>query len=463
MLNNILLANERFDLFRQGDRVLIALSGGPDSVALLHLLGLLQHQWNLTIAVAHVNHCLREEAAGDQRFCRVLSRANGYKFHSKKVDIPVRAKKLKIGFEQAGREARYGFFQRLCEKFDYTRIATAHTADDSAETFLLNLIRGANFGGLGGIPPKRNNIIRPLIESPKAEILEFLKLNGLSYRIDESNRDNTQSRNLIRNKIIPVLRNINAKASRHIARAGRDISIGYGFLEDEVEKLYQKCLVNESNTQITLDLEKLPTYYDSLRSWILLRAYFHLTDDNKRPDSTKIERAVNLSRRGAVTLLGSGIIVSNHAGKLILCRPLEQVKRIRLRRNSKTKLTDSGLAIQVEIIDGFSVKDIEKGNDESIAFLDNDKVSKLTVRGFIEGDKFQPLGMRGTKKVADYLNDKGVPLVFKKSIPIVLSNDDIIWIAGYGIAEKFKVTVKTSKVLKIQMLRDMVINESTYF
>ena len=195
------------------------------------------------------------------------------------------------------------------------------------------MVRGADIAGLSGIPPRRDDIIRPLIELGKDEILDFLKSNGLSFRVDASNFSITYSRNLIRNKVIPILEEINSGAKSHIARAGRSFRGTYQYLEDEVEKFYRKCLVEESNMQITLDLRKLPGYYESLKSWILLKAYFRLTDDVRRPDSAKIERAVNLFKKGTVTLLDSGIFVLNHAGNLILSRPPGQIRRIRLKRD----------------------------------------------------------------------------------------------------------------------------------
>jgi len=445
---------DKHNLLDFNDKVLIALSGGPDSIALFHLLGLLADKYKLTLAAAHVNHCLRKDADKDLEFCRQLCRAYGYKFYSRKVDIKNYAGKHKMGLEQAGRRIRYDFFRTLSEKFNYTKIATGHTADDSAETFMLNLVRGADLGGMGGIPPMRDNIVRPLIEIKKTDILAFLKENRLTYRVDKSNLSDKYKRNIIRNKVIPALKRINAGALDHISRASQNIRASFGFLEAETEKLYGKCLVKESNTQIILDLGKLPAYYESLKSWILLRAYFRLTGDLRRPDSDIIEQAINLRRSGSITFLDSSIVVSNHAGKLILCRPPRPIKRIRLKNNGKNEISGSDLILQMETLEDFSSEMIFSNDDENIAYLDSGKISELSVRSFKEGDKFQPLGMKGSKKLSDYLNDKNVPLIFKKSIPIVFSGNEIAWVAGHGISENFKVTDKTRRVLKIQLIID---------
>jgi len=443
---------DKYSLLGFNDRVLIALSGGPDSVALFHLLGLLADKYNISLAAAHVNHCLREDADQDQKFCRQLCRAYGYKFHSRKANIKAYAKKHKMGLEEAGRLIRYDFFQSLSEKHGYLKIATGHTADDSAETFLLNLVRGADLGGLGGIPSKRDNIIRPLIEISKADILAFLKENRLTFMVDKSNLSDIYKRNLIRNKVVPALKRINAGALDHISRAGQNLRTSYEYLEAETGKLYDECLVKESNTQIILDLGKLPAYHKSLKSWILLRAYFRLTGDLRRPGSDKIEQAINLLRSGSQISLDSSIIVSNHAGKLILCRPLRPIKRIRLKNKGKIEINGSCLKLQIETLGDFDLEMILSNDDENTAYLDKGKTGELSVRGFKDGDRFRPLGMKGLKKLSDYLNDKGVPLILKKSIPIVISGKEIAWIAGYGISEIFKVTDKTKRVLKLQLI-----------
>jgi tRNA(Ile)-lysidine synthase len=381
----------------------------------------------------------------------MLCRVHGVKFHSKKVDIAALSKRMRVGIEQAGRQTRYSYFVSLSDRYGYTKIATGHTADDTAETFLLNLARGADIGGLRGIPPKRGKVIRPFIEISKADILYFLKEFGLSYRIDESNLENTYNRNIIRNELIAGLQKINPGALRHISKASEKIRESFIIVDDVVDKLYQRCLVNESNTQITLDLEKLKGYKNSLKNWILLRAYFRLTGSYCRPDSEKIERAVNLKRRGSFIQLDGGILVSNHVGRLILSKPQVLIGRITIRVGEIVKLGRSGLMIKTEKSDDLNLAEIKNNTDERIAYLDFDRVGKLMARRLKEGDRFKPLGMKGSKKVVDYLNDKGLPRIFKSSIPIVTSDGEIVWVAGFGIADSYKVTGYTKKVLKLQL------------
>lgn len=451
LLNRVESANRRYGLFTRNDKILVALSGGPDSVALFHLLCLLAPEYNLTLAAAHVDHKLRRFSDEDRKFCRMLCCVHGVKFHSKRVDIAALSRRMGVGIEQTGRQVRYSYFDSLSDKYGYTRIATGHTADDTVETFLLNLARGADIGGLRGIPPKRGKVIRPLIEICKADILDFLKEFGLSYRVDESNLEDTYNRNIIRNKLIPGLQKINLGALRHISKASEKIRESFDIVDDMVEKLYRRCLVNESNTQITLDLKKLKSYSISLKNWILLRAYFRLTGNYSRPDSEKIERAVNLKRRGSFIQLDDGVLVSNHAGKLILGKPQGRIGRITVRVGEIVKLGRTGLKIKAEKSDEVNLAEVKNNTDECRAYLDFDRIGKLTARGLKEGDRFKPLGMKGSKKVVDYLNDRGLPRIFKSSIPIVTSDGEIVWLAGFGIADGYKVTGCTKRVLKLQL------------
>ncbi len=452
LLSRVESTNRKYGLFNNGDRILVALSGGPDSVALFHLLYFLAPKYDLTLAAAHVDHRLRRFSDRDCKFCRMLCRAHGIKFHSKKVDVAVLAKRMHVGIEQAGRQARYNYFNKLSDKYGYTKIATGHTTDDAVETFLLNLARGADMGGLGGIHHKRENVIRPILGISKTEILNFLKEFGISYMVDESNIEDTYNRNIIRNKLIPVLKKINPGALKNISKASEKIREGFDIIDDIVDKLYQRYVLEESNTKIVLDLRKIKKYNEGLINWIFLRAYSRLTGDYSRPESEKIERAVNLKRRGSFIQFKGEILVSNHAGKLILGRPHGRFRRINIIIGETIRLGKTGLMIKAEKSNEVNLLEIKNNKDESRAYFDFDKVGGLAVRCLKKGDRFRPLGMKGSKKVVDYLNEKGLPRIFKSSIPIVISDGEIVWIAGFGIADNYKVTGQTRNVLKLELL-----------
>jgi len=454
LIRQIELTNERCQLFERGDKILIALSGGPDSIALFHLFSNLAAKYELMLGAAHLNHGLRQASAGDLQFCRALCRAHGRKFHTRKVDVRKIAKRQKIGLEEAGRQARYLFFQSCCQRYNYNKIATGHNADDNAETVLLNMLRGSDLGGLSGIPPRRQNIIRPLIEIDGNRIRKFLKDNKLSFRVDKTNQEVAYRRNLLRNKVFPILEKINPCAVAHIARAALTIRRTFEVFENILDHAYETCLVSESGRQLTLDLAKLPNYYKSLESWVLLRAYFRLAGPEYRPDALKIERVIKLKRYGARAFLGDEVMALKSSTGLVLYRPPALIRRINIKIGRSVRLGDAGLVIISEKTDKFDLRSIRCNDDDNVAYLDSGKLSGLFVRGPKAGDKFRALGMEGTKKVADYLNDKGVPNALKLSVPIVACDSGIAWIAGFGISEDFKVDDDTREVLKLQLISE---------
>jgi tRNA(Ile)-lysidine synthase len=442
------------DLIKPGDKVLVALSGGPDSVALFHALNYLAPQLGITIGAAHVDHRLRKKSTEDSRFCAELCRFYGVRFHLKKVDIRVIAKRRNIGIEECGRKVRYDYFGALSGRYGYNKIATGHTSDDLAETFIMNLIRGANLGGLVGILIKRANIIRPLLECAKSEILSFLKQNGLSFRVDESNLELDYRRNLIRHKIIPQMAKINPSALGHIATAAEVIGQNHLFMQQITDDVFRQCAVAQKANEIILDLERLSGYYKNLGSWVLVKAYLILSGEHYRPGSESINRALNLNRNGALVQLSHEIFAARHANRLVLYRASRKFTPQILRIGNITFLGKSGAAIVSEATGKVNYSEVINNRDESQAFLDYDKVGKLEIRNLKAGDKFKPLGMFGTKKLVDFLNDKKVSRQAKAAVPIIVSGNKIVWVAGYGIADDVKVTRKTKIVLKLRLLHN---------
>ena len=188
LIDRVIKTIEEYGLLKRGDSVLVALSGGPDSVALLHILQYLRGKYRVMLTAAHLDHAIRSESSADREFCRRLCRRLEIKLHSRRFDIIARAKDDKLSVEEAGREARYKYFHSLCEKYSYDKIATGHTADDNAETVIFNITRGSGLRGIAGIPAKRGKIIRPLLEIEKRELHEYLKDKKIRYLSDLSTR-----------------------------------------------------------------------------------------------------------------------------------------------------------------------------------------------------------------------------------------------------------------------------------
>ena len=198
---------EEQELIELGDKILVALSGGPDSVFLLHFLLKYRKKYGIEIGAMHVNHMIRgEEANKDEKFCRKLCLKLGVDYHTVKRNVPSFAKTNKISIEEAAREIRYKELTKIQKNFFYDKIATAHNCSDNAETVFLNLIKGTGLKGLSGIPIRRENIIRPILSISKDEILEYLKKNKVEYLIDKTNLSNIYERNFVRNEIFPQIK-----------------------------------------------------------------------------------------------------------------------------------------------------------------------------------------------------------------------------------------------------------------
>lgn len=236
-----------FHMIGQKDSILAAVSGGPDSMALLLSLLSLKEKHSLTIGIAHLNHMLRkEESLRDEAFVREFARTRGLTFHVEQTDVSAHAKKHRLSIEEAGRNVRYAFFNRLADQHGYNRIALGHTRDDNVELVLMNLLRGAGPTGLSGIPPVRDNrYIRPLIRMPKRLIIDFLTLEKQTFMVDSSNTDTAYLRNRIRNNLIPHLQTeYNPEIAGALDRLSHILRQEEAFLEMETEKHFNRCLMD---------------------------------------------------------------------------------------------------------------------------------------------------------------------------------------------------------------------------
>ncbi len=442
----------RYAMIGRGEKVLIALSGGPDSVCLFQALVFLAGSLKFDLGAAHVNYGLRPEADQEQIFCRELCRFNRVRFHCIRVDAAGESKKsCRRNLEEYCRSVRYDYFDKLSNRFGYAKIATGHTADDSAETFILNLIRGADVGGLGGINPAAGKVIRPLLEIGRKEVMEFLTENKLSYRIDPSNLKDIFARNKIRNRVMPVFRELNGSAVQHIAEAAMRIRRCYELIDELAEEALEKCSSSREG-EIRLDMTKLGGYHAKLADWVLLKAYRRLSGDGYRPRRSLIEQALSLESNGSCVWLSSRVLAIRFRSRLGLVTPAAPLKKCKINYEKATVISDDGMAIKAEIRRVKSREEITRNKNECRAFLDAEKAVDLQVRNLKAGDRFKPLNLRGSKKVADFLNEKGVAGRAKERVPIVTAGGKIAWIAGYGISDEFKVGPDTRKVVELNLV-----------
>jgi tRNA(Ile)-lysidine synthase len=447
----------RFGLVEKGDRVLVALSGGPDSVALLYVLLALKPEYDLTLWALHLNHKLRgAESDEDERFARKLASDLRLKFLSKRVDVKKQAKRRKLTIEEAAREVRYGYLQEVAEEVKADKIALGHQADDQAETFLMRLIRGAGAAGLSGIPAKRGKIIRPLIRTTRDRIEDFLKTNRITYRLDSSNYLTDFNRNKIRLELLPILkRQFNPKIVESLNRAADIISLQGEYVREKSEQILKQIGTKERGRMI-LESRKFTRQHACLQREMIRLCVSNLGGDADKLSFELVDRALSLAGQGKTgrrVRLAKNIWFEAGGKQLAFYGEKGKTAERSIRLPGEQTLKDWGLRLESEILNHRSRRAFAHEGNQTIAFLDWRKLKMpLVLRGRKKGDKFKPLGMKGTKSVADFLIDDKVPRHLRDQVPLLTSQGRIVWLVGHRISDQFKITAKTKQVLKIEAI-----------
>jgi len=425
---------------------LLAVSGGVDSVVLCHLF----KQAHLPFAIAHCNFKLRGVCSEqDADFVHDLAKVYEVPFYTMQFETKTFAATHKVSIQMAARTLRYNFFRQLCQENALSKIATAHHLDDSIETVLLNLVRGTGVVGLQGIRPLFQEMIRPLLFARKKNIIMYAKQEGLSWREDHSNQSDCYRRNLIRNKVMPILESINPNVVETMRTTCMKLHDVAAVFQGEIQKVGRDILVFDQGIGY-LDMEKIAHLPG--RNTLLFEIL--------RPYGFSFQQV--LSAQGAQPLSKHGMM----SGKMI--HSVDQTLYIDRKRWMliKKEAISSFPQFGVEIFENTTsyVSDCNQKfyyrvynkcgytlpNTPAIAALDYDcLLFPLTLRPWQPGDAFYPLGMKGLKKVSDFLIDLKIPLLIKKRVMVVTSNGKIIWVVGYRIDDRFKLTPKTKSVFEI--------------
>lgn len=299
MEENILKTIKKYELIESGDKVLIAVSGGPDSMCLLDVLNKLKAKLGIEIAVAHVNHGIRKEAKEETQYIKEYCSKYNIKIYVKYADVLSLAKKDKIGLEEEGRKVRYNFFNEVLEETGFNKIAIAHNMNDKAETVLMNIIRGAGSLGLKGIEAKRDNkYIRPLIETERCNIEKYCEENKLNPKLDQSNNDNTYTRNKIRNVLIPFIKEeFNPNIIKGINKLSEIVTEEQNYLEKIVNNIYNKIKIEETSEKIVLDLKEFNSQDTIIKKRLLLVSIAKIFGTSKNIEKIHIEDIIKLCER----------------------------------------------------------------------------------------------------------------------------------------------------------------------
>jgi tRNA(Ile)-lysidine synthase len=432
------------------EKVVIGVSGGIDSTTLLYAMNRIKELVPFAIGIAHVNHQLRgKESERDQAFVEEIAEKLGLPCHVSRVDVTAHARQQGLSSQHAGRELRYRFFDELCKAYGYDRIAIAHNRNDQAETFLLRVIKGTGMHGLSSIPMARGRIIRPLLTTSRSEIESYAVAHAVPHVEDSSNIKNNYERNFVRNRIMPLFEELNSRAAEKIVSLLGDIAGINELLDRKTDDAFDRALRREGK-DILFTTDILRDLPEEIRFRVISRILMLL--DSRiiplREHVRLIEKSL-LSRRPNNSVdLPHGITVRRDYGSMVFTtqRPTPQHQTVYPIVTGDNKVPELGLTLNVTLKNRGPE---EIGRGPCTAFFDAALMGDLTIRTFRTGDRFVPLGMSGSVKLKDYFISRKIPLQKRRSLPLLLSNNDIIWIIGERIDDRFKVTDKTRRFLAV--------------
>ncbi len=433
---------EKHSMLSRGDRVVIGLSGGADSVALLCVLCSLRELYHIEVHAAHINHMIRgSEAYRDADYAKKLAEGFNAEFHLLECDVPQLAEAKGISEEMAGREVRYDFFEKIAQG---GKIAVAHHMGDSAETTLLNLIRGSSLKGLKGISPVKGNVIRPLTDCKRSEIEDYLKSKNIDYMTDSTNMEDIYSRNLVRNRLIPAMEKINPNVISTIYDNSRLLADDEDFLTELCNKYAEACIIAEEG-RVVLNLEKIEAPHIAVKRRLLMLAAELLKGSRTGISFVNIDSVLSLSTGGKTFFCG--IYAQRSYNEIIFSlTPTEYTEfSYELNIPSKAVIPQIGKAYNFLIEERDNITSYEK----NVIYLDYHKLQPLTLRSRRDGDAFSPLGLKGRKKVKDFLIDAKIPRFMRSTLPILESGGKIAAILCLRADEAYKVTDETKKILMI--------------
>ncbi|GIV08603.1 MAG: tRNA(Ile)-lysidine synthase [Fimbriimonadales bacterium] len=459
---------ERQLLPPSGGIVIVGYSGGADSTALLHLLTRLQTELQIQLHAAHLHHGMRPEADADVQVCRAVCQSLGVPLHMERVDVPALASQHKLSLEEAGRNARYAFFERLACDWNAVAVALAHTRDDQIETILINLLRGTGPRGLCGMPYKRDRIIRPLLDATREQTHQYCIEQNLPTVFDSTNLDPHQRRRRLRAELIPLLRDLSPAYAKHLLRLAAILAQEEDWWDAQVGQalahLAPKALSEQSEAE-QLSRARFAELHPALQRRVL-RDWLRPHLGTLRLPPFEILEAIRyaaLKMERTSWQLSPTLRLTTDANTLTLHydHPVPAAYEYPALLGTPLFIPEVDMWLEVRCTDAPVLESAPRADAASgcatatLVSIDADAIrGQLRVRNARKGERFQPLGMPAPKKLSDIFTDRKVPKTERWRMPLLCDEAGILWIPNYTIAERAKLTPHTQRVLHIHLYRN---------
>lgn len=449
---------KRERLIEEGDKVLVAFSGGPDSSCLLHILLSLREELGIDLYSAHLNHQIRGiDAHKDALFAYRESKAMGIPCFLYSVDVPELAKKERLSVEEAAREARYKILFELKEMLAIDKIATAHNLDDQAETVLMRIMRGTGLNGLKGMAYKRpDGLIRPLMDIKRYEIEDYCEKNKINVTIDQTNEEDEYTRNKIRLHLLPYIEeDYSSNIKDILSRMANSLREDSEYIDSIAKDLYDDLGQDYKNHARKFEVEAIENIPLPILKRIIREAYADLSGSAEGLEAIHMDDAIRLIKNPKTDLMMNmpkGIIVEKKGYNLYVTnKPLEKEVvsfEYHIKLNSVIEVPELGIKIEARVMSKERCK-LLTSSSQTKAFDLSKIEGDLKVRVRKPGDRIKPLGLGGTKKLKDLFIDKKVPRDARDRIPIIADNSKILWVVGHEMADDYKITDATEEVVRI--------------
>jgi len=450
-------------LVSRGEKLVVAVSGGADSVCLIHILAGLRKELGITLHIAHLNHQLRgKDSDADARYVAALAKKLGIPATVESEDVKAYQKQNRLTLEEAAREVRYSFLAQVAAEAGATKAATGHTADDHIVTVLMHLVRGSGMRGLRGLAPRNVlkttagdlTIIKPILELSREETAAYCRAHKLKPRLDATNLSTEPTRNKVRLQLLPILRQYNSQIGEALKRLAHTAASDYDYIE-KVALCLVGTVYKKEKDAIIIKKKALLELHPALQRQILRSVVAEALGSLKDIEASHIEDIINALGKPAGKVIGLpfGLTFTIEYNRYILAAQSESLCPFSPLKGEVALNIPGETALPGGVIKAAIVKKRGGEEDGFTAYLDLEWVGqKLTVRARREGDRFQPLGMPQPKKLNVFMIDARIPQSWRRNIPLVGDGNRIFWVAGYRIDERYKVKPQTKYILRLRFI-----------